>query len=57
MLLAGTPAKLLKVGYQRINSAKLENEIIDFFKTHPNESVMSMHLPLVNNTCELIYYK
>ena len=57
MLLAGTPAKLLKVGYQRINSAKLENEIVDFFKTHPNESVMSMHLPLVNNTCELIYYK
>lgn len=57
MLLAGTPAKLLKVGCERIFPGKLENEIIDFFKTHSNESVMPMHLPQVNNTRELSYYK
>jgi carbonic anhydrase/acetyltransferase-like protein (isoleucine patch superfamily) len=56
MLLAGTPAKLIKKGNIRIFSGDIENTISEFFKQNPDLDTYHLDMPLENNVCELRYY-
>lgn len=52
-IIGGMPARLLSTGYRRIESMKLEREMMSYFNAHPDEDVFSLPVGVEHDICDV----